>query len=113
MKYNVKTKKYKYVQNINLKISKITIEMIQKEVCTYYNVEKSELISKKRHKQIVVPRQVAMYLCRSLTDASFPQIGDQFGGRDHTTVIHSVEKMEREIRTNAFLINLDIQNFGR
>ena len=44
-----------------------------------------------------------MYLCRSLTDASFPQIGDQFGGRDHTTVIHSVEKMEREIQTDLEL----------
>ncbi|MDD3852411.1 MAG: chromosomal replication initiator protein DnaA [Syntrophomonadaceae bacterium] len=86
--------------------TKITIEMIQKEVCTYYNVEKSELISKKRHKQIVVPRQVAMYLCRSLTDASFPQIGDQFGGRDHTTVIHSVEKMEREIQTDTELADI-------
>ncbi|NLT20167.1 MAG: chromosomal replication initiator protein DnaA [Syntrophomonadaceae bacterium] len=83
--------------------TKITIEMIQKEVCSYYNVETSELISKKRHKQIVLPRQVAMYLCRSLTDASFPQIGDQFGGRDHTTVIHSVEKMEREIQTDLEL----------
>ena len=83
--------------------AKITIEMIQKEVCSYYNVDKNELISKKRHKQIVIPRQVAMYLCRSLTDASFPQIGDQFGGRDHTTVIHSVEKMEREIQTDTEL----------
>jgi len=82
---------------------KITIEMIQKEVCSYYNIEMSELLSKKRNKQVVVPRQVAMFLCRKLTDASYPQIGDQFGGRDHTTVIHAAEKVEKELEADPEL----------
>jgi chromosomal replication initiator protein len=82
---------------------KITIEMIQKEICSYYNLEMSELVSKKRNKQVVFPRQVAMFLCRKITDASFPQIGDQFGGRDHTTVIHAVEKIEKEVNDNSEL----------
>ncbi|HNX92249.1 MAG TPA: helix-turn-helix domain-containing protein, partial [Syntrophomonas sp.] len=56
-----------------------------------------EMLSKKRNKNLVVPRQIAMYLCRKMTDASLPLIGDQFGGRDHTTVIHSVDKITREI----------------
>ncbi len=76
---------------------KITIEMIQKAVAKYYDLELSEILSKKRNKQMVFPRHVAMYLCRKLTDASYPQIGDQFGGRDHTTVIHAMEKMERQV----------------
>lgn len=82
---------------------KITIEMIQKEVCSYYNIEMSELLSKKRNKQLVVPRQVAMFLCRKFTDASYPQIGDQFGGRDHTTVIHAAEKVEKELDSDPEL----------
>lgn len=75
---------------------KITIECIQKEVCKFYGLNLSELLSKKRNKQLVFPRQIAMFLCRKLTDASFPLIGDQFGGRDHTTVMHGVEKIERD-----------------
>jgi len=63
----------------------------------------SELLSKKRNKQLVVPRQVAMFLCRKFTDASYPQIGDQFGGRDHTTVIHAAEKVEKELDSDPEL----------
>jgi len=76
---------------------RITIESIQKEVCKFYGLELSEMLSKKRNKNVVVPRQVAMFLCRKLTDASLPLIGDQFGGRDHTTVMHSLDKVNREI----------------
>lgn len=82
---------------------KITIESIQKTVSKYYGLEVSELLSKKRNKQLVHPRQIAMYLCRRLTDASYPQIGEQFGGRDHTTVIHANEKVERDIQTDGEL----------
>ncbi|HPF43633.1 MAG TPA: chromosomal replication initiator protein DnaA [Syntrophomonadaceae bacterium] len=82
---------------------KITIETIQKAVSSYYGVELNDLLSKKRNKQIVVPRQVAMYLCRKLTDASYPQIGDQFGGKDHTTVIHANEKLENELKVDQEL----------
>ncbi len=74
----------------------ITIECIQKEVCKHYGITQNELLSKKRNKQLVYPRHIAMYLCRKLTDASFPLIGDQFGGRDHTTVMHGVDKIEKE-----------------
>lgn len=56
-----------------------------------------DLISKKRNKHISYPRQIAMYLCRKYTDASYPQIGEQFGGRDHTTVMHANDKIEKEI----------------
>ncbi len=82
---------------------KITIESIQKAVSTFYGIEISELLSKKRNKHVVYPRQIAMYLCRRLTDASFPQIGEQFGGRDHTTVMHANEKIERDIQTDVQL----------
>ncbi len=76
---------------------KITIEFIQKEVSGYYGLDVRELISKKRNKHISYPRQVAMYLCRKFTDASYPQIGEQFGGRDHTTVMHANDKIEKEL----------------
>ncbi len=75
---------------------KITIECIQKEVCKHYGINLNELLSKKRNKQLVYPRHIAMFICRKMTDASFPLIGDQFGGRDHTTVMHGVEKIEKE-----------------
>lgn len=82
---------------------KITIEQIQKAVSAYYHLDLSELLSKKRNKQLVYPRQIAMYICRKLTDASYPQLGDQFGGRDHTTVMHAAEKIENEIQNNPEL----------
>ncbi len=82
---------------------KITIELIQKEVSSYYGITLAELLSKKRTKQVAYPRQIAMYLCRKLTDASYPQIGEQFGGRDHTTVIHANEKVEKDLIENAEL----------
>ena len=59
-----------------------------------------EFLSKKRNKQLVTPRHVAMYLCRKLTDASLPLIGEAFGGRDHTTVLHAIEKIEQELNEN-------------
>ncbi len=76
---------------------KITIETIQKTVAAHYHLEINEIVSKKRNKQLVYPRHIAMYLCRKLTDASFPQIGEQFGGRDHTTVMHANEKLVNEL----------------
>ncbi len=85
---------------------KITIENIQKTICNYYHLDLAELLSKKRNKQLVYPRQIAMYLCRKMTDASLPIIGDQFGGRDHTTVMHGIEKIEKELATNHELASL-------
>ena len=73
----------------------ITIEKIINHVCKFYSLQTDELIGKKRPKNIVLPRQIAMYLCRKMTDASLPKIGLSFGGRDHTTVIHAYEKIEK------------------
>ena len=73
----------------------VTIEKIIYHICNYYNLQTDDLIGKKRPKNIALPRQIAMYLCRRMTDASLPKIGLSFGGRDHTTVIHAYEKIEK------------------
>ena len=78
----------------------ITITSIQKNVADFYNITQSDIIGKKRVKQIVVPRQIAMYLSRELTDYSLPKIGKEFGGKDHTTVLHAIDKIEEELRTD-------------
>jgi chromosomal replication initiator protein len=80
------------------KESKITIESIQKAVCEFFSVRPAELRSKKRTRAIAVPRQVAMYLCRRYTEASFPTIGERFGGRDHSTAIHATQVVEQRIK---------------
>ena len=72
----------------------ITIENIQKTVCEYYKVRGSELLSKKRNRSIARPRQVAMHLSKTLTRHSLPEIGEAFGGRDHTTVLHANRKIK-------------------
>jgi chromosomal replication initiator protein len=73
----------------------ISITLIQREVCKYYSISHSELVGSKRSQSIVYPRQVAMYLARDLTDLSLPKIGDEFGGRDHTTVMHATAKIQK------------------
>lgn len=73
----------------------ISISTIQQEVCKYYGISRGELIGSKRAQSIVYPRQIAMYLCRELTDHSLPKIGSEFGGRDHTTVMHANAKIQR------------------
>ena len=72
----------------------LSIDAIQREVARYYNIRQSEMHSKRRARGIVRPRQVAMYLAKDLTNHSYPQIGSRFGGRDHTTVMHAVRKVE-------------------
>ncbi len=72
----------------------ITIEQIQRTVAAHYHLRVDDLKSKNNSRQIAVPRQVAMYLCKRLTKHSFPELGREFGGKHHTTVIHSVEKIE-------------------
>lgn len=89
---------------INKGISeKNDINKIQKVVAEYFKISIDDLKSKKRNSNISFPRQIAMYLCRKLTDESFPKIGIEFGGKDHSTVMHSCEKIEREISTNKDL----------
>ncbi|HVN86928.1 MAG TPA: chromosomal replication initiator protein DnaA [Candidatus Binatia bacterium] len=79
----------------------ITIESIQKAICDFFDLRPSELRSKKRTRTVALPRQVAMYLCRRHTGASFPVIGDRFGGRDHSTVIHAANTVERRMQEDA------------
>lgn len=83
----------------------VTIEQIQRAVSAHYKLRVEELKSKNNSRQVAVPRQVAMYLCKRLTKHSFPEIGREFGGKHHTTVIHSVEKIDA-------LVSKD-QNFHR
>ena len=79
------------------KTKEITVEMIQKHVADHFRIKVSELKSDKRIKTLVVPRQIAIYICRELTKASYPEIGDKFGGKDHSTIIHSVKKIEKQM----------------
>lgn len=89
---------------INKGISeKNNINKIQKVVAEYFQISVEDLKSKKRNSNISFPRQIAMFLCRKFTDESFPKIGIEFGGKDHSTVMHSCEKIEREIKTNKDL----------
>ena len=76
------------------------VAKIQKAVANYFQITVDDLRSKKRSANIAFPRQIAMYLCRQLTDESFPKIGTEFGGKDHSTVIHSCDKVEKEMKKN-------------
>ncbi|QEH67434.1 chromosomal replication initiator protein DnaA [Cellulosilyticum sp. ST5] len=84
----------------------ITAEYIQEIVATYFHLKPEELKSSKRTRNIAYPRQIAMYLCRKLTDLSLPKIGEKFGGRDHTTIIHGFEKISRELQTDIELTQM-------
>ncbi|TDA70669.1 MAG: chromosomal replication initiator protein DnaA [Clostridia bacterium] len=81
----------------------VTVQEIQQLVARYFNLKIEDLSSKRRTQMVAFPRQIAMYLCRRLTDASLPQIGTQFGGRDHSTVIHACEKIATELETDPVL----------
>jgi chromosomal replication initiator protein len=82
---------------------RIRIEDIQKVVASHYNVSKHDLLSARRTRAIVRPRQIAMYLAKTLTPRSFPEIGKRFGGRDHTTVLHAVRKVEELAAADSVL----------
>jgi chromosomal replication initiator protein len=73
----------------------VAMDDIQEAVCTQFHVKLAELKSRRRSKTLVHPRQIAMYLCRELTDASYPEIGRQFGGKDHTTIIHACRQVAK------------------
>jgi chromosomal replication initiator protein len=92
----------------------VTIEIIQKYVSEYYQLKLSDLKSRNNSKSIAMPRQIAMYLCKSLTNASLPEIGRSFGGKHHSTVIHSIRKIEDMRQRDAVfnsLINTFIESF--
>ncbi len=80
---------------------KITVEEIQRKVSDYYNIRLSDIIGPKRVRSFARPRQVAMYLCKQLTSRSLPEIGRRFGGRDHTTVMHGVRRIEELKQTDG------------
>jgi chromosomal replication initiator protein len=87
-------------------VPEVSIERIQQTVSERFGISRDELCSDKRSQNIVYPRQVAMYLSRELTDSSLPKIGREFGGRDHTTVIHATSKISRLIREDRSVYNL-------
>ena len=90
----------------------ISADYIQEVVSKYFNIDKKDLISAKKSNDIAHPRQIAMYLCRTIGQMSFPKIGAEFGNRDHTTVMHAVNKIEKEIKekTNTKLIVESVKN---
>lgn len=87
------------------KTREITVEMIQKNVADHFKLKVSDLKSDKRLKAMVVPRQIAIYLCRDLTKCSYPEIGERFGGKDHSTIIHSFKKIDKMISQDIEIKN--------
>ena len=87
-------------------VEKDDIHRIQRIVAEYFQISVEDIRSKKRSSNIAFPRQIAMYLCRNMTSESFPKIGIEFGGKDHSTVMHSVDKIEKEQKENKDLANI-------
>ncbi|MBU5486404.1 chromosomal replication initiator protein DnaA [Clostridium sp. MSJ-11] len=83
----------------------VTIELIQDIVASYFSLRVEDFKSARRTRNVAFPRQIAMYLCRKLTDTSLPKIGEEFGGRDHTTVIHAYEKISTSLKEDESLQN--------
>ncbi|MBI5483733.1 MAG: chromosomal replication initiator protein DnaA, partial [Deltaproteobacteria bacterium] len=81
----------------------VTVELIQKTVVDYFDMKLADLKSEKRLKNIVLARQVAIWLCRDMTKASYPDIGLKFGGKDHSTIIHSFKKIDKAIADDSKL----------
>jgi len=75
----------------------VSIDLVQKIVSNFFNIKLSDLKVKRKYKGYVIPRQIAMYLSRKLTNASLIEIGEKFGGKDHSTVLHSIKKVEGRI----------------
>jgi chromosomal replication initiator protein len=87
----------------NTQVRRITIEATQKAVAEHFGLNLACLRQKNNSRPVVIPRQIAMYLARHLNGASFPQIGLRFGSRHHTTVMHAINKIERQRRTDRDL----------
>ena len=86
-------------QELNKK-DEVSISDIQNIVCDFYHIKLKDMKGKSRRKEFVEPRQIAIFLARELTDTSLPTLGKEFGGRDHTTIMHSIEKIENLLKTN-------------
>jgi len=97
---------------ISQKEKVISPEYIQETVCKYFNINIADLKGSRRSNDIAYPRQIAMYLCREVAQMSLPKIGDAFGKRDHTTVLHGCNKIDKEIKenTNTKLIVDSVKN---
>lgn len=81
----------------------VTPELVKKHICKHFNIKQADLESSKRSRNLAFPRQIAMYICRNMTELSLPKIGEAFGNRDHTTVLHACEKISNEVKTNESL----------
>jgi len=84
----------------------ISIENIQKNVASFFNISVSDLKSSKKLKIYSFPRQIAMYICRIMTNSSFPEIGEKFGGKDHSTVIHAFRQIEKRANEDREVKNI-------
>lgn len=92
----------KAINDVTLQKEKIiSADYIQDVVSNYFKIDKKDLVSSKKSNDITYPRQIAMYLCRTVGQMSFPRIGKDFGGKDHTTVMHAYKKIEKEIKENT------------
>jgi len=94
-------------------IRQLTSQMIMEIVARYYNVTVNEILSNRRSKDITVPRQIAMYLCRFVLNMTFPKIGDVFGGKDHTTVIHACNKVSADLNAVTSLFSRDVEELKK
>ena len=91
--------------SLNLSENKVTVELIQSSVCKFFKISKNEMLSSRRSRYLVRPRQTAIYLTKILTSKSLPEIGRDFSNRDHTTIIHSVKTIEKLIKEDTELNN--------
>ena len=90
----------------------ISVEQIQKVVASHFNIKLTELKSSKRLKALVIPRQIAMYLARQMTSCSYPEIGEKFGGKDHSTIIHAIKKIEKALEDD-FRLRSTLENIKK
>lgn len=91
----------------------LTAQMIMEVVARYYNVTVNEILSNRRSKDVTVPRQIAMYLCRFVLNMTFPKIGDVFGGKDHTTVIHACNKVSADLNAVTSSFSRDVEELKK
>ena len=90
------------IESILVKNTKVlTSKLIMQVVCKFFNIKVSDIVSDKRSNSVAFPRQIAMYLCREIANMSFPAIGKDFGGRDHSTVLHAYSKIKDEYEKNS------------
>jgi len=90
----------------------LSVEEIVKKVSLHFNIKVSDIKSAKRLKAVVLPRQIAMYISRQLTSSSYPEIGDRFGGKDHSTIIHAIRKIEK-LMEEDFQLKSTIENLKK